>query len=370
MNKHTFFTALLASFLLNWASSGQAIAQIKAVSGVEIDSVVMDRFLHRLMDSSRIPGLSIAIIRDAKIVYYRTMGYANVDSANKDSMIRVDDKTVFEAGSLTKSVFTVYVLKQVERGVLNLDTPVYKYLPNPDIDYDDRYKLITARMLLDHSSGLPNWRGMNLWCDLDVKFTPGTDWWYSGEGYCYLANVVDRLTHKNLTSLGWDINKEVIQPAGMKYAYVMWDPFLDKHLATGYTDEGKPRIIFYLNTFNAAASLHTEARSYANFLISLMTEKCLKHSTVEEMLRPQIIIKDTSKSEGCFAFGLGIGLIKTPYGIVYKHSGSTWCFQSDYMFDMKRKIGFVVFTNSTYGYDFNRRVEQFLIEGKDPLASE
>lgn len=78
----------------------------------------------------------------------------------------------------------------VDQGILNLDQPLYTYLPYSDIAHDDRYKLITARMILCHTSGFPNWRFLNADKKLDIKFTPGTQYLYSGEGFEYLANVI------------------------------------------------------------------------------------------------------------------------------------------------------------------------------------
>jgi len=122
--------------------------QIETVSGKRISFISMDDFLKKEMDSLRLPGLSIAVINNGKIVYNRALGLANIDSQKK-----VDDSTIFEAASLSKPVFAWFVMKMVQKGTLNLDTPLYRYLPNPDIDYDDRYKLITARMVLCHTFG-------------------------------------------------------------------------------------------------------------------------------------------------------------------------------------------------------------------------
>jgi CubicO group peptidase (beta-lactamase class C family) len=69
----------------------------------------------------------------------------------------VNDQTLFEAASVSKPIFAYFVMRMVEKGLLNLDTPLYKYLPYPDIEHDDRYKLITARMVLNHTTGFPNW---------------------------------------------------------------------------------------------------------------------------------------------------------------------------------------------------------------------
>src|SRR5690606_33606031 len=139
-------------------------------------------FLKSRMDSLNIPGLSIAVINDSKVVYHNTFGFANVEKK-----LPVTDKTIFEAASISKSEFAFFVMQFVEEGKLDLDKPLYEYLPYQDIANDERYKKITARMVLSHRSGFPNWRENEDDKKLKIKFDPGTDYEYSGEGYQYLA---------------------------------------------------------------------------------------------------------------------------------------------------------------------------------------
>ena len=111
---------------------------------------------------------------------------------------KVDSNTLFEAASITKPVFAFAVQRLAERGVIDLDKPLWLYLPYPDIAYDERYKLITAKHVLTHRTGFPNWRSMNESGKLDIKFTPGTDYGYSGEGFEYLKMVVEKITGKKV----------------------------------------------------------------------------------------------------------------------------------------------------------------------------
>ena len=113
------------------------------------------------------------------------MGYADVEEK-----LPITAETIFEGASLSKSVFAFFVLTYVEEGKLSLDKPLYEYLPYDDIDHDDRYKKIIARMVLSHRSGFPNWRRDEADGKLKIKFEPGTQYHYSGEGYQYLAMVL------------------------------------------------------------------------------------------------------------------------------------------------------------------------------------
>ena len=105
-------------------------------------------------------------------------------------------------------------MKLVEEKVLDLDKPLQDYLPRPIYDYtpskkwhdnykdlkvDSSYRKITARMCLAHTAGFPNWRSMNPDGKLDIKFTPGEKFGYSGEGFEYLKEVVQKITGKKVT---------------------------------------------------------------------------------------------------------------------------------------------------------------------------
>ena len=176
-----------------------------------INAGELDRFVKAYLDYYKIPGISVAVIKDSKVVYHRGFGVRN--TATREP---VTDDTVFEAASMTKPVFAYIVLRLVDRGVLKLDTPLYTYLPYEDIAYDDRYKLITARMVLTHRTGFPNWRTGKL----DIKFTPGTQVSYSGEGFVYLGKVVEKLTGKKLVDL---CREEVFDPLGIENASLVWN---------------------------------------------------------------------------------------------------------------------------------------------------
>jgi CubicO group peptidase (beta-lactamase class C family) len=339
--------------------SQEAVQQIKTLSGSEITSVELDKFLKNQMDSIGLPGLSIAIINDAKIIYYRTLGVTNVDTK-----VNVSEETLFDAGSMSKTPFTYLVMKMVEQGILNLDKPLYTYLSNPDIAYDERYKLITARMVLCHTSGFPNWRFLSKDKKLDIKFTPGTRFLYSGEGFEYLANVVAHLKNIQKNDLQDLFTKEVAIPLGMQYAYYTWNDCVEKHQAAGHVDgkvSGGWGLTANKPNFGASYSLQTEAVSYSKFLIAMIQEEGLKKETYHEMLKVQVQIPSkTDNSSYC----LGIMMKPSEFGNEYMHDGYNLNFYSAFMFNKEQKFGYVFFTNGNKGSYLNKKLEPFLINGK------
>lgn len=349
------FLAILAPIRL---SSQTADTQtLKTLSGKELTVAEVDGFLNSQMNSLGLPGLSIAIINDAHVVYYRVLGITNVETKQK-----VTEDTLFDAGSMSKTPFTLLVMKTVEQGTLSLDQPLYTYLPNLDIAYDDRYKLITARMVLSHTSGLPNWRFLNKDGKLDIKFTPGTQYLYSGEGFQYLADVVAHLKNLQKNGLQELFEKEVATPLGMQQAHYVWNDYVAKHKATGHVD-GKVSWGWGMSVekpdFAAAYSLQTEAMSYSKLLIAMIREEGLKKKTYDTMLKAQVKTPTDSVS-----YGLGIMVKPSEFGNEYMHDGYDRNFYSAFMFNKDHRFGYVFFTNcGENGADFNKKLEPFLTNG-------
>jgi CubicO group peptidase (beta-lactamase class C family) len=377
MKKH-FLAAGLGCLFLTYLSC-PAMAQFHALNGKTITADVFDGFLQRQMDSLGMPGLSIAVINDDKIVYRRALGVANVDTKAK-----VDEQSIFEAASMSKPVFAYLVMRMVDKGLLDLDTPLYRYMPYPDIERDERYKLITARIVLTHRTGFPNWRYFNRadtslhvhFPDLYLKFTPGTQYSYSGEGFLYLAKVVAHLNARDLQSLEPLYEQEVAVPLGMQHAWFTGNGYITQHKVSGHTN-GKVRVDHGMNWpiafpnwdstyFNPAASLHTDAVSYAEFIIGLMKGEGLSKKSLDEMLKPQYPLPDSlsdNKDEHSDV-GLGIFMVRTPFGIRYEHGGNNGNFQSHFVWLKPQKEAYVFFTNCDKGDAFNKRLQEFFATGK------
>ncbi len=317
-----------------------------------IDAEALDRVLKAYLDYFKIPGMSVAVIKDWKVVYHRGLGVRNTQTQEP-----VTDDTVFEAASMTKPVCAYIVLRLVDRGVLKLDTPLYTYLPYEDIAYDDRYKLITARMVLTHRSGFPNWRSGKL----DIKFTPGTQFSYSGEGFVYLGKVVEKLTGKKLVQL---CQEEVFEPLGIEHASLVWTDEIAKLTATGHGGtspmaKGRP------SQPNMAASLHVDAKNYAKFLIAYVQGKGLAEATANDMLRSQGPIPDDPKS----SFGLGVSIEQTPQGPRFGHGGRNTGFTSLSAMYKDLGIGYVFLVNNDDASKVQNILNAYLITGKSGLKN-
>jgi CubicO group peptidase (beta-lactamase class C family) len=323
----------------------------------------LEKQIPELMAEAKTPGLSIAIVRDAKLFWRR--GFGVRDSASKEP---VDHDTVFEAASVSKTVFAYAVMKLCEKGVINLDTPLTKYTSERFLEGDPRLDLITARHVLSHTTGFPNWRSEKE--PLKIHFTPGEKFSYSGEGYSYLQSVVTHLTGRvnpedcgtfeaGLKVCATDIDEymkaNVLVPLGMASSGYLWNDTMEKHMARGHDEEGKPTNINRKPTgpavarYAAAGGLCTTPTDYARFLIAVIDPKPrdafrLKKKSVKEMLRPQVKINDSMSQ------ALGWQIQHTEKGDFISHGGGNPGFSCFVVGSVARKSGLVAMTNADNGY--------------------
>jgi CubicO group peptidase (beta-lactamase class C family) len=160
-----------SSLTTSFAQHGQQLGRKPQplLTGVDSQQIArLERDIPHLMSDGEIPGLSIAVVRNGKLAWSRGFGVKNSETQEP-----VGDNTVFEAASLSKPVFAYAVLKLVEEGKLDLDTPLNAYLPGRyDVGDDPRLDQITARRVLSHTTGFPNWRPRGD-KTLKIYFTPG-----------------------------------------------------------------------------------------------------------------------------------------------------------------------------------------------------
>jgi len=313
----------------------------------------LDELVPRLMATCHVPGVSIVGIERNRIAWRRQYG---VCEAGKNRT--VDENTLFEACSMSKPVFAYAVLKLVEQGRLDLDRPLVEYLDSPYLPDEPRHRAITARMVLCHTCGLPNWRKKGE--PLRVLFDPGSRFEYSGEGFKYLEHVVQHITGEPLDK--W-IRRSLLDPVGMKTSSYVWNDRVAARVASGHDERGRvktsgPRFL----EPNAAASLFCSPSDYAMFLLEMMRpDRSASHSLGGPMLRQMLtrasvatgrqpvkrLSTATSKS---VHFGLGWQIDATPLGDRFYHGGTNGggfrCYSE---FDPRQGRGIVIMTNGLDG---------------------
>jgi CubicO group peptidase (beta-lactamase class C family) len=281
---------LAIPLLANVASlSGQG-KEIRRLDGSSVKPVEIDKTVSGLMKAADVPGVGLALFNHGKIVYLKAYGFRD-----KEKHLPLTVDSVMSGASFTKAAFAYMVLQLADKGTLDLDKPVYQYLPKPlpeypnyaDLTNDARYKRITARMLLSHASGFPNWRAFEDDRKLKIHFEPGSRYAYSGEGIDLLQLIVESVTNRPLEEL---MQTFVIQPFGMIRTSMVWQDRFDGDYANGYDEYGRSLGPQKRPKADAAGSMLTTPRDFASFLQAVMAGKGLSNRMREQMLSPQIRI--------------------------------------------------------------------------------
>jgi CubicO group peptidase (beta-lactamase class C family) len=316
------------------------------------------------MEQGAIPGLSVAVIRNGKTEWIGNFGVADKATARP-----VNDRTLFNAASLSKTVFAWAVLQLVDEGRMDLDTPLTRYLPDPIIK-DPQLEQITARVVLSHRTGFPNWRPDD--GELKIFFPPGQRFSYSGEGMVYLQKAVEAIEGKPLNDV---MQTLVFTPLGMTESSYIWQPAWAADAATGYNSIGAGSPIFVNTSGNAAASLNTTAHDYALFLEAVLNGRGLKPATLRAMETPQIAVDPSctnctthtanTLSTDLF-WGLGWGIEQNASGKYIWHWGDNGIFKAYVVADVNRKAAVVMFDNSDTGLSIANAVVQTVLGGDHP----
>ncbi|HEU0099941.1 MAG TPA: serine hydrolase domain-containing protein [Allosphingosinicella sp.] len=245
-------------------------------------------------------GIALAVVEEGRPVFVRAWGHRN---AAGDPL---ETDTIMYGASLTKAVFAYTVMQLVEEGRLDLDRPLAAYLPRPlpeygnldaygnwgDLAGDERWRRVTARHVLTHSVGWPNFS----WDEPDGKlrfhFEPGRRYAYSGEGIILLQFVLE----KGLgLDLGAEIQKRVFNRFGMANSSLVWRPDFARNLADGWKSDGSPEPHDERSRVRAAGSMDTTVGDFARFAAGFMRGEGLKPASRAEMLRGQLPIRTASQ---------------------------------------------------------------------------
>lgn len=244
----------------------------------------------RWLKQKHIPALGIGFIKEGKIEQLSVFGELET---NKPAPIN----TIWNVASMTKPITAIVALKLINTGKWDLDEPIYKYYNDTDIANDPRAKLLTARIILSHQTGFPNWRGNNKDGKLYFEFDPGTKYQYSGEGYEYLRKAIEKRSKKSLEQLASEL---IFKPLKMKDTRFIWDDKMDStRFAKWHNEKGGLYETQQNKTANAADNLLTTVEDYSKFLVHILNGAGLSDKLYKEMIADQVRINDYKH------FGLG-----------------------------------------------------------------
>lgn len=378
-------------------ASGAAPARARAEPQCSDDNgdwIPSEELVHDLPHFMRIagvPGAAIAVVDRGRLVWSRSFGVKNILTRDP-----VREDTLFEAASMTKPVFAYVVMRLVDENRLDLDKPLVGYRRPTNLGADPNLERITARHVLEHSTGLPNWASEAL----VTNSTPGSRYTYSGEAFIWLQLVVETIMGMGLGSV---MQAKLFDPAGMSHSSFGWDEDIAKATVFGHSEppEGEQtlppqptrelgnRLLPIASSWrkpiaswtfedsiaamretdpktppsthdlllNSAGGLLTTASDYAKFMALMMDrpERAgweISDTARRAMLTPRIDVRGSDISRG-----LGWELEQSSAGPLFQHSGSNYgIFKTLGVGNARQGKAIIVLTNGANGNALAARI--------------
>src|SRR5262249_16575022 len=309
----------------------------------------VDTFVESEMQKQRIPGVSLAVVQDGKIVLARGYGYANLEH-----QVRVMPETIFQSGSMGKQFTATAVMMLVEEGKINLDERVSKYLG----EVPEAWQNITVRHLLTHTSGLTDYPP-----DFDFRrdytedellkraqaitpaFKPGEKWQYSNLAYVTLGIMIHKVSGQ---FYGDFLQAGVFKPLGMTTTRIISESDIVLNRAAGYRiaqNEIKNQgwVSPTLNT-TADGALYFTVLDLAKWDAALYGEKVLKKASLDQMWTPVKLNNNRS-----YDYGFGWALSQINGHRIIEHGGAWQGFTSYIARYADDKLTVIVFDNLAGG---------------------
>ncbi len=277
----TFLVSLCATLLTSCAMA------IDGVAPMPPDVHAIDDEVRRQMAREDVKGLALAIIQDGAVVHLATFGHRNVEKS-----LPLEPDTVMYGASFTKTAFAYMTLQLVDEGKIDLDRPIADYLAKPipsyenyeDLEGDERWRRLTPRHVLTHSTGFHNFRWLEDDRVLRFHFEPGERYAYSGEGFYLLQFLMEE-------ALGLDVKAEmqrrIFDRFGMPNTSMQWREDFAENLADGYRIDGSFEPHDERSNVSAAGSMDTTIRDQAALWAGMAKGEGISRKARNEFIRPQ-----------------------------------------------------------------------------------
>ncbi len=322
-------------------------------AGAEAVSAKVDRAVLAQLEKQKIPGVSLGVMRDGKLIKAKGYGFANVELH-----VPVTPQSIFQTGSVGKQFTATAVMMLVEEGKVRLDDEIATYLP----EAPPAWKGITVRHLLTHTSGIPDYGGeestmgkgvldfrrdygeddlVRIFAAMPLDFAPGDKWSYSNTGYVLLGVLIHRVTGK---FYGDFLQERIFQPLGMTSTRIISEADIVPNRSSGYRlvngeIKNQEWVSPSLNT-TADGALYTNVLDLAKWDAALYTEKLLKRTSFDQMWTP---VKLNSGETRPYGFGWRVATVNGHRLIAHGGAWQGFTMSIDRYVDDRLTI--VVFTN-------------------------
>lgn len=296
MRSNTLLRTMLAMPLI----LGLAASAAAATARSEARDARIEAEVRSAMQRTGARGIAVAYVEDGRPVFVRAFGARNAAGAP----LQAD--TIMYGASITKAVFAYALLQLADEKKVDLDRPIAALLPRPLPDYgnlepygnwgdlagDERWRRLTPRHLLTHSSGFANFFFLEPDQKLRFHFDPGSRYAYSGEGIILLQFALEKGLGMDV---GAEIRRRVFDRFGMTNSSMTWRPDFARNLADGWTADGKVESHDQRERVRAAGSMDTSIADMARFAAGFMRGEGLSRRARAEMIRPGLPITTASQ---------------------------------------------------------------------------
>lgn len=338
----------------------------------------IDAEVAKVMKATGAQGLALGYIENGTPVYVQAYGKRNA----KGDPLQIH--TVMYGASLTKALFAHLVAQLAHEGKINLDASIATYLPKPLPDYptedkyapwsdlkgDERWRRLTPRILLTHSSGFANFHFMEPDGKLKFHFEPGSRYAYSGEGLILLQFVLEK-------GLGLDVGQEmqrrVFEPFGATNTSMMWRPDFATNLADGWDEKGGVEPHDERSKVRAAGSMDTTIDDMARMAAGYVSGEGIAREARAALTTPYLPITTASqfpslqpeappaKRHRDLAAGLGVIVFKGPQGAGFFKGGHNDTTGNTWVCVERRKSCVVILSNDVRAEAGFPRLVKFLL---------
>jgi CubicO group peptidase (beta-lactamase class C family) len=342
------------------AAAGQQSAALETV----------DKYLlecHQRLENAT-PGFAVVLVDHDRVAYLKAFG---IDSIFGHSPFSVD--SVCPVGSLTKSFTALAVVQLAQRGALDLDAPVVKYLPWFRTGDRERSDRITVRMLLNHTSGLPSLdermfeegsvehameQAVRMFRARQTAREPGQTFEYSNEGYTIAGLIIHRVTGKSYCDY---LQAALLDPLRMERSAADEEGLERLNSLTGHSpgiNRAIPGRFFYAAAGAPSGStLACSARDLGQYLIAMVNHgrvgdgQVIAPKALDEMMSPTIdfpcpVSFDDGGDRSTWHYGLGWMIAEIDGRRVVLQEGDTGLAGSIAMIDPARSLGVCIVRNS------------------------
>ena len=334
----------------------------------------IERSFHGLLGEEDVVGGTIAFVRGSNLLGLSVHGFADKESGRE-----VDERTIYHWASITKTLTSIAIMQLRDRGMLDLDDPIVRYVPELEAAHNPfgPMEQVTIRHLLSHSAGFRSsswpWGGGEDWHPheptewsqlvammpyTEVEFEPGSRWQYSNPGIIFLGRVIESLSGDDFETY---MEKNVLRPLGMRSAYYDTTPYhLLQHRSNNYNGIGDRRVPngldFDTGITTSNGGLNASVQDMAQYLAFLLNDAqnpaaraVLDRTSLEEMWRAEVPIGESDGVRTDMA--LGYFLLERNGTRVVGHTGSQMAFRSFFYIHPETGAGMIAVLNSAAGPD-------------------